>query len=267
MTKPSVDTWNPGQYVKFSQERDQPFYDLMHLVKPKPDMHVVDLGCGTGVLTKVLHQTLKAKETLGIDASAAMLQGGQGLVVPGLAFEQITIETYTPKRPLDLIFSNAALQWLPGHRDLIAKLATYLAPHGQLAIQMPANFDAPTHVIARELALEEPYRAYLGEGLTRHVLSAEEYAQLLYDLGFKQQHVRLQVYPPVMESSEAIVEWVKGSLLTYYQRYLPSDLFATFLSTYSERLHHHYGDQRPLFFPFKRLLLWAGIAVFGILTS
>ena len=68
------DCWNPEQYKKYQRERSQPFFDLMALVQPQPEMSVVDVGCGTGELTQILHQTLKAKTTLGFDSSSAMLQ-------------------------------------------------------------------------------------------------------------------------------------------------------------------------------------------------
>lgn len=253
----STDTWNPRQYQKFAKERDEPFYDLVRLIVPCKDMKVVDLGCGTGQLTKYLHDTLKAKHTLGIDSSASMLKESLSVKDSNLEFKNEKIEEYAPKGKLDLIFSNAALQWLPDHARLFERLSQYLSKTGQLAVQMPANFDYPTHAIARELGDEPAFKKELGGGLVPSVLKVEDYAQLLHRLGFKKQIVRLQVYPHVLESTEAVIEWVKGSLLTYYQSRLPPDKYAEFFKLYSEYVKNYFGEAKPFFLPFKRILIWA----------
>lgn len=254
------DSWNPQQYQKFSKERELPFYDLMKMISVRPNMSVVDLGCGTGHLTKILHETLGAKKTLGIDSSATMLKDSKLLEGSGtgLQFKQMDIDDFNPTEKYDLIFSNAALQWIPNHVELFARLSRYLSKQGQIAIQMPSNFDYPTHTIAKELAQDKLFKEQLGTGREPSVLSIEEYSLLLYRLGFEKQIVRLQVYPHILESTESIVEWVKGSLLTYYQSRLSPDLYNKFVAMYQERIISHFGDVRPFFMPFKRILIWAG---------
>src|SRR5450432_4147585 len=135
-----ADTWNPAQYERFRAERAQPFHDLLALVEPRPSMRAIDLGCGTGDMTLVLHEKLKAQETLGIDRSSAML--AKAPRADGLRFEEAEIATFSGG-PYDLIFSNAALHWVPDHPALLRKLRTMLAPGGQLAVQMPASDDDP----------------------------------------------------------------------------------------------------------------------------
>jgi trans-aconitate 2-methyltransferase len=250
------DAWNPQQYKKFSKERDQPFYDLVKLIVPEPNMNVVDLGCGTGHLTKVLHNTLKAKHTLGIDSSEAMLLESKTFQVTNLSFEKCSIEGFSPQEKYDLIFSNAALQWLPDHPKLFKQITQYLASQGQLAIQMPSNFDYPTHLIAFELASEAPFSDVLKDSFKRSVLKIDEYAELLYQLGFKEQNARLQVYGHTLESTESIIEWVRGSLLTYYRSLLPPPLFDQFETEYRSRILSRFGKKSPFFMPFKRLLIW-----------
>src|SRR5438270_8854867 len=147
----SKDQWNPEQYDRFRDERSQPFFDLMALVEARPAMRVVDLGCGAGELTQLLHQTLKAGETLGLDSSAAMLAKSQALAGNGLRFEQRDIGEFAAEGEFDLVFSNAALHWLPCHESLLARLTAALKAGGQLAVQVPANNDHPTHVVAAEL--------------------------------------------------------------------------------------------------------------------
>src|SRR5262245_60835935 len=108
------DTWNPAQYDKFQREREQPFFDLVDLVRPAPGMRVVDLGCGTGRLTQIVHEQLRARETVGIDRSARMLEERQtGELPAGLRFEVGTIESFPDDRgTFDLIVSNAAFHWV-----------------------------------------------------------------------------------------------------------------------------------------------------------
>src|ERR1051325_6693693 len=152
------DAWNPEQYTRFQNERSQPFFDLLALVEPRPSMRVVDLGCGTGELTRLLHDQLKAGSTLGIDSSASMLARSEALAGDGLRFAQGDISDFTADRSFDLIFSNAALHWLPDHEALLRRLTAALAVGGQLAVQVPANDDHPTHVIAAQVADESPFR-------------------------------------------------------------------------------------------------------------
>src|SRR5712691_320842 len=114
----TIDTWDPRQYDKFQREREQPFYDLLALVRRSPGMRVVDLGCGAGKLTRVLHDRLDARETIGIDRSEKMLGSMRGEALPyGLRFEVGTIEIFVRASPgargaYNLIFSNAAYHWV-----------------------------------------------------------------------------------------------------------------------------------------------------------
>src|SRR5256885_11771930 len=130
-------------------------------------MLVADLGCGTGELTAELHRKLQARETLGIDSSQAMLaKAPQG---PGLRFEQQDIATFQPAEKLDLIFSNAALHWVPDHPDLLRRLTGALSPGGQIAVQMPMTDDLITHQTASELARSPEFRRLLGRSEERRV--------------------------------------------------------------------------------------------------
>ncbi|MEN3330803.1 MAG: trans-aconitate 2-methyltransferase [Blastocatellia bacterium] len=254
------DTWDPTQYERFRNERSQPFFDLLALVEARPAMRVVDLGCGTGELTRLLHQTLKASETLGLDSSAAMLAKSQGFAGDGLRFEQRDIGEFAAEGGFDLIFSNAALHWLQDHEALLARLTKTLKPNGQLAVQVPANDDHPTHVVAAALARQSPFREAM-QSYERHwpVLKPEAYAALLYRLGYAKQSVRLQVYGHLLSTRAEVIEWVKGTLLTDYEKRMPAELFVEFMQQYSERLFEQLEDARPYFYPFKRILFWASL--------
>jgi trans-aconitate 2-methyltransferase len=253
-----TDTWNPTQYDKFQREREQPFFDLLALVRPTPGMRAVDLGCGTGRLTRALHEQLHARETTGIDRSARMLEPSRETPTPGLNFEEGTIEGFPGSRgAFDLIFSNAAYHWVEDHPALLARLAGALTPSGQLAFQVPAQHDQPSHRIAEELTSMEPFRSALnGWHRLQPVLEPHEYASLLYALGFSAPVVRLHIYPHVLAGPEEVVEWMKGTLLTEYERHLPGDVYGAFVETYRARMLQHLGSTRPFFFPFRRILCW-----------
>jgi trans-aconitate 2-methyltransferase len=244
-------TWSPEQYQRFQAERKQPFFDLVSLIEPRPRMRVVDLGCGTGELTRELHQTLAAQETVGIDDSETMLLKSGHFEGEMLHFQRGSIEAFVTDEPYDLIFSNAALHWIADHESLLARLTNFLAMDGQLAIQMPSNDNHPSHRIAAEVA-----KSFGISERPAYVLEPERYAELLYRLGYKRQHVRMQVYGHTLPSSDDVVEWVRGALLTYYQSQL-GDRFEEFLTDYRNRLKPALGDDRPFFYTYKRVVMWA----------
>ncbi len=249
--------WDPGQYERFHEERAQPFRDLAALVEREPAMRVCDLGCGTGELTAWLHAELGAAESVGVDASETMLARAAEQRGDGLRFEQADIRAWAPDAPPDLLFSNAALQWVEGHEELWPRLARLLAPGGQIAVQMPVNDDHPSHTVARELAAEPPFAEAMG-GYERRfpVLEPERYAELLWGLGFERRLVRIHVYEHVHTSVDAVVEWMKGSLLTPYRERLAAPLYERLLAEYARRLHADAGDRSPYLLTFKRLLVW-----------
>jgi trans-aconitate 2-methyltransferase len=245
-------SWDVDQYERFKNERAQPFRDLGALIEPRPNMRIIDLGCGTGELTRELHEQLAAAETLGIDSSESMLQ--KASPSSSLHFELGDISSFTAANPFDLVFSNAALHWIPDHEQLFPRLMTLLAPHGQLAVQMPANHEHPSHRISAEVAT-----SFGIEPRTVNVQPPESYATLLHRLGFARQHVRLQVYGHVLPSTAHVVEWTKGSTLTPYREALSADRYEAFLAEYTHRLVATLGDSSPYFYTFKRVLLWAAM--------
>src|SRR5262249_26222527 len=157
----------------------------------------------------------------------------------------------------DLVFSNAALQWVGDHPTLIARLAGSLAPGGQLAFQVPAEHDGPSHTIADELEHEEPFRSAL-DGWHRFVsvLTPLDYATHLHALGFDEQEVRLVIYPHLLAAPESVVQWMKGTLLAEYEKRLTRELYERFVEEYTKRLLERSEKTRPFFFPFKRILCW-----------
>ena len=259
MTSSGATQWDPDQYERFRAERARPFWDLVALVQPCPGGRAVDLGCGTGELTKELHRVLGASETVGIDSSPAMLERASAFAGGGLRFEEGDIATWEPA-PYDVVFSNAALHWLPDHRRLLARLTRALPVGGQLAAQVPANTDHPSHTVGMEIAGEAPFMDYFADDppsdpATR-VLAPEEYAEILDQLGFAEQHVRLQVYVHNLDSSADVVEWVKGTYLTYFRTRLTDERYELFVELYRRRLLDVIGEREPYLYTFKRILFW-----------
>ena len=254
----AADVWSPQQYERFRAEREQPFWDLLALVDVPPGGHVVDLGCGTGALTRELHRALQATDTVGVDTSGSMLARAAEISEPGLGFVKGDIVTWSPATPCNVVFSNAALQWLDGHPRVFGRLCAFLAPNGVLVVQVPSNYDHASHTVAAEVALEEPFASATG-GYTREstVLRPEAYAELLHGLGLRDLHVRLQVYCHELPSTSDVVEWVRGTLLTDYQPRMPEELFGEYVVRYRQRLLDTLGDQRPYLFAFKRILMRA----------
>lgn len=249
--------WNPRQYERFRDERSQPFFDLLALVQPVPGGRAVDLGCGTGELTRALHEHLQAAETVGMDNSEPMLKESDQFAGGGLSFALGDAATWAPAEPVDVLFSNAALQWLPDHETVFPRLLAAVAPGGQFAVQMPANNDHPSHATAHRLATQEPFRTYLdGYVRTWPVMPPEWYATLLDREGFGEQAVRLQVYGHRLGSRAEVVEWVKGTLLTDYQKRMTPDQYAEYLEGYRAALLPLLDHREPYFYAFKRVLVW-----------
>jgi trans-aconitate 2-methyltransferase len=172
--------WNPEKYHQFQTQRSAPFDDLLELVDIRPGLRVVDLGCGTGELTRRLADSLPDSDVLGLDSSPQMLERAGEHARPGLRFELGNLAELGGK--WDLIFSNAALQWSDDHGQLIPHLFNCLAPGGQVAVQVPSNHNSTAHLTIIEIAAgREPFASALG-GWTRQspVLPIEAYAELLF---------------------------------------------------------------------------------------
>ncbi len=246
--------WNPDQYHKFQSERSAPFFDLLKLVQIRPDLQVVDLGCGSGELTKQLTITLPNSNVLGLDSSFEMLEKAKQYASPSLRFEhgnQVELSG-----TWDVIFSNAALQWSDHHEELIPTLFGKLKKDGQLAIQIPSNHMHISHRLIRETAKEEPFQtALFGFNRELTVLPIEEYAEILFKCGAQQINVFEKVYPHVLENSDAILEWIKGTALVPYLEKL-GEHKEGFTETIRRKLAATIPG-RPVLYPFKRTFLSA----------
>jgi trans-aconitate 2-methyltransferase len=247
--------WNPEQYHKFQSERSAPFYDLLNLVKIKRGLSVIDLGCGTGELTKILAERLPESEVFGIDNSANMLAKAKPLAHAKLRFEQASIEEINGQ--WDVVFSNAAIQWVENHNNLIPKLFSLVKQGGQLVVQLPSNHTHPSHTFILEIARSSPFKEALKDWVRiPPVLTIGQYAALFYELGAEEISVFEKIYPHVLENSDAIAEWTSGTALVPYFERLPQDLKDPFMREYRAKLKTRFPES-PLFYPFRRILFAA----------
>jgi trans-aconitate 2-methyltransferase len=246
--------WDPNQYHKFQAERSAPFFDLLSLVEVRTDLKVVDLGCGTGELTRQLADALPDSIVTGLDSSEQMLEKAGAFSSPNLIFVQGDQSQFPGE--WDLIFSNAALQWSENHAELIPYLYQRLNVGGQIAVQVPSNHNHISHQIYRETATEEPFKSIL-EGFQRYapVLSIDEYARLLFDCGAENIVAFEKVYPHVLEDSDAVVEWISGTaLVPYFERL--GEHKEEFVEVIRRKMRAVMPES-PVFYPFRRTLFSA----------
>jgi trans-aconitate 2-methyltransferase len=247
--------WNPEKYHQFKKERSAPFEDLFHLVRARPGLEVIDLGCGTGELTLQLAERLPESRVLGIDSSPEMLERAVSNQHAGLRFEQGLIQEVDGE--WDLVFSNAAIHWVDDHPSLLPRLLYLVRPGGQLVVQMPSNHTHPAHLLILETAQEEPFRQALG-GWTRTspVLPIDAYAELLYRNDCRDITVFEKVYPHLLEDAGALADWTSGTALVPYFERLERDLRDRFMDRYRQRLRERFPES-PVFYGFRRTLFAA----------
>ena len=260
----SNDSWDPGQYERFKAERARPFWDLVSLVESASIARAVDLGCGTGELTAAAAERLGVESMVGIDNSASMLVRAGDWASDTVRFELGDIGEWSAPGDQDLVLANAALHWVPDHPTVLARWIAALRPGGQIAVQVPANADHPSHLASADVATREPFAsAFEGapppDPVAANVLPPERYAELLHELGVTDPHVRLQVYPHVLGSTGDVVEWTKGTSLTRFFSVLPAELHEPFVDAYRTELLARVGDRTPYLYTFKRILMWGRV--------
>ena len=251
--------WNPALYRQFEDERTRPARELLARVALADAARVVDLGCGPGNSTELLVERFPGAQVVGTDNSDAMLASARERL-PRCRFECSDIAQWQPDEPVDLIYANAALQWVGGHETLIPRLFAALAPGGVLAIQMPDNRDEPTHRLMREVACMDPWAPMIDNGapLRTKILPLSAYYDLLAP-GAVQVDVWRTVYQHPMASPAAIVEWVRGTGLRPFVEPLTAPYRHAFLIEYERRLalaYHPRADGR-LLLAFPRLFIVA----------
>jgi trans-aconitate 2-methyltransferase len=250
--------WDPAQYLRYAGERLRPALDLLAQVPLDAPARVVDLGCGAGNVTAILQQRFPDADIVGVDGSTAMLEKARA-TAPGCRFELAEFFQWQPREAPDLIYANAALQWVDGHPVLFPRLLSFLAPGGVLAIQMPAMHDTPLRRLPYQIAASGPWEERLhGTGSAPAILSPMEYWDLL------RPHVASldmwqTTYMHVLAGEHAVMEWASGSSLRPFLDKLPDDQKAAFRQAYADAARPHY-PRRPdgtTLLPFHRLFMVA----------
>lgn len=250
--------WNPDTYNQFKSERFAPFYDCLNLITIKEGINVIDLGCGTGELTRKLADALPGSSVLGIDSSQEMLNDSKAFENEQVRFELRSIgEQVKQETKWDLVFSNAAIQWVYNHAELLPQVISLVKPEGQLVIQMPDQNQNASNLILDELATEQPFCTAL-QNWTRNspVLDIERYAQILFENGSRQMTVFEKIYPLVLKDTDALFDWVSGTALIPYTERLNGAIKQQFIDAYKERLKNRF-PKSPVFYPFKRIIMEA----------
>jgi trans-aconitate 2-methyltransferase len=257
--------WDPAQYLKYADERRRPALDLIARVPLDAPASVVDLGCGAGNVTRLLAERWRNASILGIDNSAAMLARAREDTGADPRFEWIEgdLATWQPRHPVDLLFSNAALHWLDAHATLFPRLFSLVAPGGALAVQMPANHAAPSHVLLAEVVTSARWRARLAPLLrpTPVAPMATYFAMLAPDAQEVDAWTTeyLHVLPPARQGVHPVVAWTRGTALTPFLAALDAEAQRSFLADYAERIAQAYRplpDGRVLF-AFRRVFVVA----------
>lgn len=249
--------WNPRRYAEFAAERARPFLDLLGRVAAKAPRSVVDLGCGSGELTASLARRWPDADLLGLDSSPEMIERAQSHAGPRLRFAVGDLASWAPSRPVDVVVSNAALQWVPQHRALLPRLVDAVAPDGWLAFQVPGNFDSPSHLLLHALAGQEPYHRY-ATSLTR--AAAADPADYLADLIALGCEVDAweSTYAHVLRGPEAVWRWMAGTGARPVVQALPVSLRTDFERAYRAELAGAYPEQSwGTVLPFRRVFVVA----------
>jgi len=270
-------TWNAGQYLRFAAERTRPCRDLAAAITMEHPQRIIDLGCGPGNSTAVLAERWPQANIMGLDNSQEMIVAARK-DAPGRTFEVGDIATWAPEATYDLVFSNAALQWVENHAEVYPRLLGFVAPGGAFAAQVPCNMAAPAHEVMREIARRPEFQAYLGLG-AKGAEGDPKPQMFKQDDGVRQWHVheaafyydvlaphaeRVDIwqteYLHILPNAAAIVEWYKGTGLRPFLDRLPdATVRARFLDLYLQAITDAYPARRDgrVILPFQRLFVVA----------
>ncbi len=245
--------WDPAQYGRYADQRGRPFLDLIGRIAAQAPRRVIDVGCGSGNLTALLVERWPDARVEGIDSSQEMIRAAAA--VSGASFRVADAAAWQPDPDVDVVVSNAALQWVPHHLDVLRRWAAALPSGAWLAWQVPGNFDSPSHLLMSRLAGSPRWRPRVGDVLLRDdaVAPPDTYASLLHDAGFSAD-VWETTYLHVLSGDDPVLDWMRGTgLRPVFAALSPSDA-AEFETEYAAALRSAYPTGRHgTLLPFRRI--------------
>jgi trans-aconitate 2-methyltransferase len=253
-------TWDPERYLTYADERGRPFVELVARLGAEAPATVVDLGCGPGNLTTLLRYRWPEADIRGLDSSPEMIEKAQR-VDPSITFEVADLRSWAAEAdPVDVLVSNATLQWVPDHLDLLPALVSRVRPGGWLAFQVPGNFDEPSHTIRRDLAAEEPYAAH-----TRGVAVPSSHDPAVYLAALAAIGCTVDAwettYLHVLTGDDPVFTWVSGTGARPTLQALPDDLRPAFEDEFRRRLRAAYPERDGrVVLPFRRVFVVARVS-------
>jgi trans-aconitate 2-methyltransferase len=252
--------WDPGQYLRYADERARPFSDLLSRVQAADPGYVADLGCGPGNLTVALTDRWPDAEIVGVDSSPEMISAARATANQRRSFSFVLadIRDWRPERAVDVLVSNAVLQWVPGHLDVVRRWPRMLAPAGWLAFQLPGNFDQPTHAILLDLVTSDRWAPLLaGVSLNRQAADPADYLDLLASAGCSVDAWET-TYLHVLRGPDPVVEWYRGTGLRPVLAKLDAVQAEQFIAEYRDRVTVAYPPAPyGTVLPFRRVFVVA----------
>jgi trans-aconitate 2-methyltransferase len=254
--------WDPLRYLSFSDERGRAFAELLARVGAEEPARVVDLGSGPGNFTALLAERWPNAHVTGIDSSPTMVEFAVR-ETPNIDFELGNVHTWQPAEPVDVLISNAALQWVPDHLNQLQRLVHTVSSGGWLAFQVPGNFDEPSHVIRADLAEQDPYAPYLAGAAKPSAHDAATYLRVLTELGCSVDAWE-STYLHVLHGQDPVFNWVAATSARPTLEALPPDLREWFEAEFKERLKLAYpAHDGSVVLPFRRVFVVARVPEWG----
>jgi trans-aconitate 2-methyltransferase len=252
-------TWDPDRYLTYADERGRPFIELLQRVGAEAPATVVDLGCGPGNLTRLLAERWPGADVRGLDASAEMVARARA-TEPGLRFEVADLRDWAAgEERVDVLVSNATLQWLPEHLDLLPRLVERVRPGGWFAFQVPGNFEEPSHTIRRDLAAEERFAAHTAGVAVPSSHDPAVYLDVLAGAGCEVDAWET-TYLHVLTGPDPVFAWVSGTGARPTLQALPDGLREEFEEEFRARLRAAYpARDHGVVLPFRRIFVVARV--------
>ena len=256
-------TWDPERYLAYADERGRPFADLIARVAATEVARVVDLGCGPGNLTAWLKERWPASDVLGLDSSPEMIDRARDAAASGVRFEVADLREWSAERPVDVLVSNATLQWVPGHLELLPHLVAQVAPGGWFAFQVPGNFAQPSHALLHGLASDERFRGYVEDVARPDAYGPEVYLEALLGLGCRVDAWET-TYLHLLQGEDPVFTWISGTGARPVLQALPGDLRSEFEAEYKAMLRDAYpAEPHGTVLPFRRVFVVAQVPTQG----